>query len=212
MLPAVAPSAFAECPNFGIDPIDRVDVGAAFLATVTEVSDEVDPNPDGSAWDVHLNLSVDAVYYGHVPKALEFNDRVGWGCAEFRADLLEVGDRIIVAAEELALTYLPAAPFEGHIVVWKKAGPRWAFYKEAMAFGSIDAFYPGAPREARTKAEILKVIASWTLPETSTALAPPVPPSFDGVGFAAGAFALGLAIALWRFRHRTAHVTSGDAD
>jgi len=61
-VPVGASSVSAECSNLAIDPIDRVQVGAAFLATATEVSNEVTSNPDGSDWNLHVRLSVGAVY------------------------------------------------------------------------------------------------------------------------------------------------------
>lgn len=135
LLPGAVSSALAECSNLAIDPIDRVNVGAAFLARVTEVSDDVDPNPNGSAWNLHVKLSVDAVYHGVVPGTIEFNDYAGFGCGEFLFEKLDVGDRIIVAVEQVPLSYLPAAPFEGHMVVWKKIDDGWRFYEDALAFG-----------------------------------------------------------------------------
>jgi hypothetical protein len=200
LLPVVAGSVSAECSNLAIDPIDRVNVGAAFFATVTEVSGQVDPNPDGSAWNIHVKMSVNAVYYGSVPKVLEFNDWAGFGCGEFRTELLHVGDRIIVAAQDVRLAYLPAPPFEGHMVVWKKVGNDWAFFEDALVFGSNPDFYPGAAREARTKADILDVIATWTLPETSTNPEVPVPHSNAASLWVAVALLLGFAVGMWRFR------------
>lgn len=135
LLPVFASSASAECSNLAIDPIDRVQVGAAFLATATEVSNTLTPNPDGSDWNLRVRLSIDAVYYGDVPGTLEFNDWAGFGCDEFWFEKLEAGDQIIVAVEKVPLSYLPAAPFEGHMVVWKKTTGGWSFFEDGLAFG-----------------------------------------------------------------------------
>jgi hypothetical protein len=199
MLPALTSSAVAECSNLAIDPIDRVNVGAAFLATVAEASGDVDPNPDANPWEWHLELAVEATYYGHVPKSLSFNGYDG-GCAEFQGGALQTGDRIIVATEMLPLSYLPGAPFEGHIVVWRKASEGWAFAADALAFGSQPAFYGGPAREATTKAQILRVISDWTMPATSTLDERPDPRTSDAVPWTALAFAIGLVLSLLRLR------------
>jgi hypothetical protein len=191
LIPTLASSVSAECSNLAIDPIDRVQVGAAFLATANEVSHKVIPNPDGSDWNLHVRLSVDTVYYGAVPRVLEFNDYAGFGCGEFQFEKLEVGDEIIVAVER--------PPLGGHVVVWKRTGVGWAFFEDALAFGSDPLFYPGAAREATTKSEILQVLSSWTMPPTSTVGSQPslAPPS---IAFFVLAFGVGLAVGLHRFR------------
>lgn len=211
LLPVFASSVSAECSNLAIDPIDRVQVGAAFLATATEVSDTVTPNPDGSDWNLHVRLSIDAVYYGEVPGTFEFNDWAGFGCGEFWFDKLEAGDQIIVAVEKVALSYLPAAPFEGHMVVWKKTSGGWSFFEDGLAFGSNPLFYPGAPRAATTKSAIRAVISNWTMPQTSTIDPSPSSASTpDAV--VVFAFAVGLAIGLYRFRRGSRDLRSRARD
>src|SRR5687767_7288563 len=86
----------AECGNLAVDPVDRLNVGAAFSARVTEASDDVDPNPIALPWEWHLELSVEDSFYGPVPDQLSFNGYEG-GCAEFRGEALQTGDRIIIA-------------------------------------------------------------------------------------------------------------------
>jgi len=113
---------------------------------------------------------------------------------------LDVRDEIIVAVEQVPLAYLPSAPFEGHMVVWKRIDGGWSFFDDALAFGSNSAFYPGAPRQATTKGDILRVIASWTMPQTDTLGERPAPTSTDFLPLMAVAFASGLLIALRRFR------------
>jgi hypothetical protein len=199
LVPLVTSSVSAECANLAIDPIDHVRVGVAFLATVTEVSDDVASKPDGgSPWDVHVEMSVEEVFRGQVPGSLAFN-AYELGCGEFQTDRLEVGNRIIIAAEDVPLSYLPGAPFEGHIVVWKKADAGWAFFEEVLAFGSNPDFYAGAAREARTREDILRVISLWSLPETSTESDVPVPSPSDPALVGAIAIALGLLVAWRRF-------------
>ncbi len=199
LVPAMAPSALAECPNLAVDPVARLSAGAAFLATVTEVSDDVDANLVANPWDLHVELSVESIYAGDVPSKLSFNDYDG-GCGELLVGALRPGDRIIVAVEQLPLSYLPAAPFEGHIVVWKKTAGGWSFFQDALAFGSQALFYPGAPRDATTKADVLEVIAGWTMPATSTIGDPVAPDTATPALWIGFAFVLGLAVSLFRFR------------
>jgi hypothetical protein len=181
---------------------DRQVVRDAFLATVTEASAEVDPNPDGAEYDWHLELSVEATYVGSAPKKLVFDVWDHGGCGDFKGAALRTGDRIIVAAEDLRAEYQPADPFEGHMVLWRKTADGWSFFSDALVYGAEQQAYPKAARDATTKAEVLHVILSGALPATATDPAEPKPTPVGSMRFTALAFALGLVVALLRFRSR----------
>ncbi|HET9852607.1 MAG TPA: hypothetical protein VFP56_08905 [Candidatus Limnocylindrales bacterium] len=201
LLGATPSSVFAECSNLIAGEGKDLNLTAAFLATVTVASDDVDPNADGNAWDWHVELTVDDVYRGNVPKALAFNGYDG-GCAEFQGGALQPGDTIIVAAEELPLDYLPAAPFEGHSVVWHRISDGWSFFADAVAGEVRFGFYPEAAHAADSRAEILRFIASHSMPATDTDPGgEPAAQRNSGLMIAL-ASAVALGVGLIRFRRR----------
>lgn len=71
----LAPAANAECfpGDLPVQSDQQVAIGDAFLATVTEASNDVDANENGSNYAWHLELDIDAVYRGHAPAGLSFN-------------------------------------------------------------------------------------------------------------------------------------------
>ena len=131
LLLAFASAVSAECPPGSLPLMadDRQVVRDAFLATVTEASAEVDPNPDGAEYDWHLEITVEATYVGRVPKKLVFDVWGQGGCGDFKGAALRAGDRIIVAVEDLRPEYQPADPFEGHMVLWRKTADGWSFFR-----------------------------------------------------------------------------------
>jgi hypothetical protein len=208
---ALAPAVSAECQQ-PFDPNEPWTVGDAFLATVTERSDDVDLNTDGAPYEWHVGLSIDETYVGNAPKELEFN---GWdACGEFYGGGVQAGDKIIIAVADLRPRYLPGAPFEGRMVVWRKVAGGWSFYEDALYFGTDPESYPPAARAATTKADILRLIAASAMPSTSTTSTVAGPSQGNPVLPIGLGFALGLALALGRFRERkpSGHVTLRDAD
>jgi hypothetical protein len=198
---ATPSSVFAECSNLIAGEGRNLNLTAAFLATVTVASDDVDPNADGNAWDWRVELTVDDVYLGKVPKALAFNGYEG-GCAEFQGGALQAGDTIILAVEELPLDYLPAAPFEGHSVIWHRTSFGWSFFVDAVAGEVRSGFYPEAAHVADTRAEILRFIASHSMPSTATdPVGEPATQGNSGLMIAL-ASAVAVAVGLFRFRRR----------
>jgi hypothetical protein len=201
-LGAMPSSVFAECSNLIAGQGKHLNLTAAFLATVTVASDDVDPNADGNAWDWHVEISVDDVYLGKVPNALVFNGYDG-GCAEFQGGALQAGDTIIIAVEDLPLDYLPAAPFEGHSVIWHRTSDGWSFFVDAVAGEVRSGFYPEAAHAADTRADILRFIASHSMPSTTTnPVGEPAAPRNSGLMIVL-ASAVALAVALFRFRQRS---------
>jgi hypothetical protein len=162
-------TVFAECfpgslPRMANDPLI---VGTAFLATVTEASANVDPNPNGHAYDWHIVLAIEATYVGSVPKTLVLNEWSDGSCDDFKGSALRTGDRIILAAEDLK--YRRGAPLEGHhMVLWKQTGQVWSFFADALTYGAEPGAYPKVARDADTKAEILRAIYAGAMPGTST--------------------------------------------
>jgi len=172
VLAAVPASVAAECMNTPLRPSDHLDVSVAFLATVTKASDDVDPNPVANAWDWRVELDVKGTYLGTVPRSLAFND-YAMSCAGLNIGALQAGDEIIIATETMPMSYLPGAPFEGDFLIWHKTDHGWAFFEDALAYGSDRDFYPGPARSATTKADILRVISAASLPSTSMDSAQP---------------------------------------
>lgn len=170
-LATVVPTTSGECSGWPIRAAERLDVGYAFAATVTEVSDDVDPTPDMANFDWHVELAIDRTYLGQVPDSIAWN---GWdnGCHELRGGLLQTGDKILVATEDLNLAYLPGDPFDGDVIVWRSAGASWLFYADAMLYASDEAFYPHAARTATTTADVLRLITTAGMPGTSTLARP----------------------------------------
>ena len=172
LLTMVTSTARAECMTWPVRVTERLDVGYAFTATVTEASRDVDPpKPDNADFDWHVELAVERAYLGRVPDRLVFN---GWdvGCHFLRGDGLRTGDRIFVANERLDLTWLPTDPFFGDVVVWKGTDDGWDFYADALDYGSDEAYYPKAARTATTTAEILRLVSAASVPDTSMLIAP----------------------------------------
>lgn len=209
VLAAVPPGVSAECSNLVPDEELGPGIQAAFLATVTEASTSVDPNPDANPWDWHVELRIDETYVGRVPSTLSFNGYEG-GCAELQGGALRTGDRILIAVEQLALDYLPAAPFERHSMIWHKTSEGWSFFLNAVPGQIRSGFYPDAAVNATTKAGILAFIAAHSMPSTSTH--PAAPASWSPSTFLLGlAAVIGFGLGWRRFRGRP-HVTWPDAD
>ena len=175
LIPALTPSPVrAECPDTAPRADERLDITHVFTATVTEASTMVDPSrPESADFDWHLELRVDHVYLGEIPERLAYN---GWavGCHELYGDRLRDGDRIFVATTVFVATPAPpgADPFAStgaRVLAWNWTAGRWSFYEDALDYGSDRDFYPVAAREARTTADILRVLAAGGMPETSTA-------------------------------------------
>lgn len=181
VLTVAVPSASAECfggPGGPIGANERLDVGAAFAATVTEASRDVDPAVPGmSAFNWHVELKINRTYIGHVPASIVYD---GWdaGCHVLRGDELHTGDRIIVAVEHLSLGDLPRDPFDGDVIVWKATFGAWTFDEAALLWAFDPAYYPKAARNATTTEEILRVISNGRMPDTAT-LPPPDAPRQD---------------------------------
>jgi hypothetical protein len=203
-------TASAECLNYPIAAGDHLNVGYAFVATVTEVSDAVDPpQADSAPYDWHVELDVERTYRGHVPDRLTFN---GWdvGCHNLRGDHLRAGDRIFIATERLDLRPSRVDPFWGDVVAWKGTRGAWAFYATALDHAYDKAFYPAAARSATTTADILALIHSDPAPDTSTeasAAEPSKPTPLLALGLA---LVVGLFLG-WRRLSRN-DVTRGQGD
>lgn len=169
------PTAWAECYPFPESATDQLDVGYAFIATVTESSGDVDP-PDGdyAPFNWHVELRIDRSYLGKLPKTIVYN---GWdvGCHELRADQLKTGDIIFILLEQFHPEFTPRDPFDGDVVLWKRAAGRWQFEPDLLAYSADTKVYTREVRDASTTAAILRVLASVTLPQTD-ALAPTKPP------------------------------------
>jgi hypothetical protein len=198
-LAAIPSSVLAECSNLISGLGKDLSFTTAFHANVAVASDEVDPNANGSEWDWHVELAVDDVYLGMVPKTLVFNGYEG-GCAEFQGGALRAGDSIIIAVEELPLDYLPAAPFERHSVIWHRTQEGWSFFLDAVAGEVRSGFYPDAAYGADTKADILRFITSHSMPSTDAEhLEHPAAQPNPGPLVALAA-TIALAVGLRRFR------------
>jgi hypothetical protein len=163
------PVVSAECMGPGPIGADEIpQVAHAFIANVTEASDDVDPVDDMASYDWHAELSTERTFVGSNPPSLVFN---GWdsSCHDFRGESLRTGDRIFVATEGLNAELQPGIPFIGDILVWRWEEGSWAFYADAMSGAEYDGYYPKAARTATTISEILTIVAAGSLPETSTA-------------------------------------------
>ena len=181
-------------------------IGDAFLATVTEASD-VEPTSAGGTSRWRIALAVEATYRGRAPKTLAFGGSDGGGCGDFLGEVLQVGDRIIIAAEDLRPGYQPSDPFQGHMILWHKTEDGWAFFAQALVYGGDEQAYPAPARAADTKAEILELIAASGLPDTSTAVAESELMHGAQAVLPSLAFAVGFALALYRFRsHRATDI------
>jgi hypothetical protein len=200
---ALAPAALGECPAFNRPPDQTLNVGYAFLATVVEASDDVDPPQRGNtAYMWHVELRVDHVYTGRVPRHLVFN---GWdvGCHSIRGDYLRTGDRIFVAIENLGLRALPTEPFSGDTVVWRWADGRWHYARNLVGVPEYpaDEFLPPAIGRAATTADIVAIIRAAQPPDTSTSQGSkpePVPPGGPSWALLAPVGLLGLLVSMHR--------------
>ena len=170
LLMALAPIASAECLSWPLLSSERPAVGYAFIATVTEASGEVDPVTDMADYDWHIELAVERVYRGTVPATFSYN---GWdvGCHFLRGDHLRTGDRLFIATERIAQWGHPSDPFDGDVLVWIRDGGQWRLHTRALDYGTDRDFYPRAARIARTTADIVAIVSSARLPDTSTVTA-----------------------------------------
>jgi hypothetical protein len=170
---AFAPAALAECTDWPPRANERLDVAYAFIATVTEASNTIDPaQPDTADFNWHVELRVDRLYRGHVPERLSYD---GWavGCHELRGDRLRTGDRLFVVSNVFIEHPRPpgADPFAAvgaQVVAWKRVDGRWRFYEDALDYGADRHFYPPAARQATTTEEILDLMPVGFLPDTAT--------------------------------------------
>lgn len=170
LLMTLAPTASAECMSWSIRSSERPAVGYAFIATVTEASADVDPVTDMADYDWHIELAVERVYRGTVPDSFSYN---GWdvGCHFLRGDHLRTGDRLFIATESIAQWGVPSDPFDGDVLVWVRDGGRWQLHTTALDYGTDRDFYPRAARIATTTADIVAIVSSARLPDTSTVTA-----------------------------------------
>jgi hypothetical protein len=167
---ALAPVALGECSAFDRPPDRTLNVGYAFMATVVEASGDVDPpRRDNADYTWHVELRIDRVYAGDVPKQLIFN---GWsvGCHSIRGNKLNMGDRILVAVEDLNLRHLPGEPVSGDTVVWRRAEGQWHYARKVVGSpeSPADEFLSPAILGARTTSDILAIVDSAAPPDTST--------------------------------------------
>jgi hypothetical protein len=168
----------------------------AFTATVTEVSDEVDPPmADGAPFDWHVELAVSRAFRGDLPGRLTLD---GWdaGCSFMRPEGLHGGDQIFMTLDRLDLERNPS--LFGQMLLWHRSGDGWAFAEDALEGGHDAASWPLAARRAHTTREILTMIEASPLPDTSTS--PGKTPGSTPIALLVAAFAVTLAISL---RHAT---------
>lgn len=170
LLAILAPTASAECMSWPIRSSERPEIGYAFIATVTEASADVDPAPDMADYDWHIEMTVERTYRGEVPETFTYN---GWdvGCHFLRGDRLRTGDRLFIATERIARWGVPSDPFGGDVLVWIRDGGRWKLHTKALDYGTDRDFYPRVARVARTTADIVAIVSSARLPDTSTVTA-----------------------------------------
>lgn len=195
-----AAPALAEC---GSPPPARsaaVPVKFAFTATVTEVSDHVDPPmADSAPFDWHVELAVRRAYRGGLPERLTLD---GWvvGCSFLRPEGLHAGDQIFMTLDRLDLEKNPS--LFGQMLLWRRTGDGWTFADDALQGGKDAAFWPVAARRANTTREILMLIDVSPAPDTSTS--PGVPPGSAPIAPLVAAFAVTLAITLRHAARRRA--------
>jgi hypothetical protein len=73
---AFAPAALAECTDWPPRANERLDVAYAFIATVTEGTNTIDPaQPDTADFNWHVELRVDRLYRGQLPERMSYS---GW--------------------------------------------------------------------------------------------------------------------------------------
>lgn len=166
MLTPSAGSALAECFP---PPEDFPRLPYAFVATVTDISDQVaEPVADASDFEWHMELDVVRSYRGVLPTRIEAN---GWedGCG-FTGIRVAEGDRLFIATDRLDLG--DPRLILGELLVWREVREgHWEFYAEALHDGSLG--YPQAAVRANTTGEILAFIRGLGPPDTSTAPADP---------------------------------------
>jgi hypothetical protein len=196
---AFAPAAVAECMDWPPRANERLDVAYAFMATVVEASNTIDPdNPDSADFNWHVELRVDRLYRGRLPKRISYS---GWavGCHELRGDRLSTGDRVFIVSNVFRDEPRPpgADPFAGidaGVIAWKRVEGRWRFYEEALDSGSDGQFYSAAARRATTTAEILRLVSVAFLPDTASELIPQRDSTPWRTPVLALAFLLGLVV------------------
>jgi hypothetical protein len=168
-----APAALAECMDSPPRADERVEISHAFTATVIEASNTIDPaHPDSAEFNWHVELRVERVYRGEIPRRLAYN---GWsvGCHELQGDRLHTGDRLFIASNVFVAEPSPpgADPFAwigAHVLAWRRTEGGWRFYEDALDYGFDRAFYPAAARRATTTAEILRLTGIGFVPDTAT--------------------------------------------
>lgn len=182
--------ANAECIPVPARPADVV-LAVAFVAEVTEVSDEVDAS-DSAPFDWHVELAVEREFGRSVPSTVVIN---GWeaGCTWLRPAGLHVGDAVFFATDRLREPEL-----WGPLVIWRAEAGGWAFADDAL-WPSGESDYWSAPmREADTLTEILAVVGAP--PDTSTG--PPRGPEERDIGLPMLALAASGAAFLLVMRRR----------
>lgn len=196
------PTVLAECPPRDGAADRHLDVGYAFTATVTDVSNQVDPPRQGSAdFDWHVALHVDRTFRGEVPDDIVFNGwtaQCGFGV---RGDQLHVGERVFVAGQRLQPERFPTDPFAGDLALWTRTGGEWRYARDVLTYDQTTRLDPdsSAVRAATTTPEILALIRTGA-PDTSTA-APDEPPiAAPPVAVFGIALLIGLGAAAWRLR------------
>ena len=164
----VAAPAAAEC---SVRPGPDEPTPYVFIATVVDVSDDVDPSlPDSAAFDYRIELDVNRLLAGKVPKRVHAN---GWdvGCGFSGVDKVNVGDRLLIATTSLDAT--DPRLVLGPVLLWHRVGGHWDFYGEVLQDGEFG--YPKAAIRASTTREILRYLETLGAPATSTVSRPAVP-------------------------------------
>jgi hypothetical protein len=180
ILLATALPVSAECWPGPPGPRDVVPVKFAFVATVEQVRDPVNPAVDVANYRWFLELSVDRVYRGDVPRSLKLSG-FDAGCSFIAPVGLQAGDVLFIAIDRLD----PGSnrSLEGQLLMWRRTDDGWAFAEDALSYGTYSNFWPIAAREARSTEEILAVIRSGKVPDTATAPHRPTDASFPHLPF-----------------------------
>ena len=206
-----AEEARAEC--FGGPPLadSRLEVGYAFIATVEEASSKVTERATGyRKFDWHVELDVTRQFRGALPDRLGYNGFKN-GCTIFDGDQLKAGDRIFVFARVYEPGPSNMDPFthpESSVVAWKRVGDEWRFFAKALPGASSPDLFPPATRDATTRAEILALLATAKMPDTSTAEPSDAPSSAWTSAALVAAFAIGLLA--WHQRCHARHAATDE--
>jgi hypothetical protein len=175
-------------------------VKVAFTATVTEVSDRVDPPmADSAPFDWQIELAVSRTYRGDLPERLTL-DGCDVGCSFLRPEGLHAGDQIFMTLDRLDLEKNPS--LFGQMLMWRRSGDGWAFADEALQGGGDAASWPAAARRATTTRDILALIDVSLVPDTSTS--PVEGPGSAPIAPIVAAFAVTFAITLRHAARRRA--------